>query len=189
MAVKIRLLRRGRKKLARYDVIVADSRSPRDGRFVEKLGIYNPNTEPTTLLIHQEKTLEWLLKGAVPTITVRNLLSDQGMMLRKHLQVGVNKGAITQEEADSRFENWMQEKEAKVSGSMDALRKQREEEENKRKAAETKIKEARAEKIREKQIVPEPPAEEAAEESVVPEEAAGPEAPAAENQENTNPAE
>ncbi len=110
MAVKIRLARRGRKKLALYDIVVADERSPRDGRLIEKLGNYNPNTNPSTTSLKQDKTVQWLLNGAQPTNTVRNILSAQGVLLRKHLQVGVHKGAITQEEADKRWDAWQQEK-------------------------------------------------------------------------------
>ena len=110
MAVKIRLARRGRKRLAIYDIIVADARAPRDGRFIEKLGNYNPNTQPATILLKEEKALQWLLKGAQPTNTARNILSSQGVLFRKHLQVGVNKGALTQEAADKQFEAWQQAK-------------------------------------------------------------------------------
>lgn len=108
MAVKIRLKRRGRKKLALYDIVVADARAPRDGRFIEKLGNYNPNTHPATTLIKSDKALQWLLNGAQPTNTARNILSKHGILLRKHLQVGVTKGAITQEEADKKWEAWQQ---------------------------------------------------------------------------------
>ena len=100
MAVKIRLARRGRKKLALYDVVVADARSPRDGRYIEKLGIFNSNTDPVTVDINDDKALDWIMKGAQPTDSARTILSKRGIMLRKHLQIGVQKGAITQEEAD-----------------------------------------------------------------------------------------
>lgn len=111
MAVKIRLKRRGRKKLALYDIVVADARAPRDGRFIEKLGNYNPNTHPSTILLKDEKALHWLLNGAQPTNTVRNILSRQGILLKKHLQIGVKKGAITQEDADKKWEMWRQDRE------------------------------------------------------------------------------
>ncbi len=115
MAVKIRLARRGRKKLALYDIVVADARAPRDGRFIEKLGNYNPNTSPTTILLKEESAMQWLLKGAQPTNTVRNLLSAQGILLKTHLQLGVNKGALIQEEADKKLGVWKQEKEKKLA--------------------------------------------------------------------------
>lgn len=151
MAVKIRLARRGRKKLAIYDVVVADSRSPRDGRFIEKLGQYNPNTNPASIQLNEEKALDWVLKGAKPTDTVRAILSYRGVMFKKHLQVGVTKGAITQEEADKRFEDWMSAKEAKITGKVDALAKKREEERKARFDAEAKVKEARTQERLEKQ--------------------------------------
>ena len=110
MAVKIRLARRGRKKLAFYDIVVADARAPRDGRFIAKLGNYNPNTAPATILLNQTDALQWLLQGAQPTNTVRTILSSQGVLLKKHLQAGVNKGAITQEEADKKWAAWQQYK-------------------------------------------------------------------------------
>lgn len=108
MAVKIRLTRRGRKKLALYDIIAADARVARDGRFIEKLGNYNPNTHPATIVLKEQKILQWLSYGAQPTRTVSNILSSQGILLRRHLQVGVNKEAITQEEANKRWEAWQQ---------------------------------------------------------------------------------
>jgi len=91
MSVKIRLARRGRKKQAMYDVVVADSRSPRDGRFIEKIGTYNPNTDPASINLDNDKAFDWIMKGAQPTDTVRAMLSYRGIMMKKHLQVGVNK--------------------------------------------------------------------------------------------------
>mmetsp|Transcript_26948 Transcript_26948/g.62596 ORF Transcript_26948/g.62596 Transcript_26948/m.62596 type:complete len:125 (-) Transcript_26948:2936-3310(-) len=108
MAVKIRLTRRGRKKLALYDIIVADARAPRDGRFIEKLGNYAPHTHPATVQLHEEHALQWLQKGAKPTHTVRTILSARGVLLRRHLQLGVDKGALTQEDADKKWEAWKQ---------------------------------------------------------------------------------
>ena len=119
MSVKIRLARRGRKKQAIYDVVVADARAPRDGRFIEKLGVYNPNTDPATIDINEESAFNWVMDGAQPTDTARGILSYKGIMLKKHLQVGVNKGAITQEEADKRFAAWIADKEGKIQGKVD----------------------------------------------------------------------
>ncbi|ROT47644.1 30S ribosomal protein S16 [Candidatus Cardinium hertigii] len=110
MAVKIRLARCGRRHLAEYDIVVADARSPRDGRFIEKIGNYNPNTAPSTIRLNEASALKWLFQGAQPTDTVKGLLSKQGIMLRKHLQIGVNKGAITQEQADEKFRLWQAER-------------------------------------------------------------------------------
>ena len=114
MAVKIRLSRRGRKKLAIFDIIIADARSPRDGKIIEKIGTYNPNINPAQIILDETKALEWLMQGAQPTDTVRAILSYKGVLLRKHLQIGVNKKAITQEEADKKFNAWLKEKEAKI---------------------------------------------------------------------------
>ena len=160
MSVKIRLARRGRKALALYDVVVSDSRSPRDGRFIEKLGYYNPNTHPATVVLNQEKAVEWLLKGAQPTDTAKSLLSHQGLLFKKHLQVGVNKGAITQETADARFTEWVAGKEKAKSASAADLAKAKEAAKKSAFAAEVKVKEARAEAIRLKSVVAEAPAAE-----------------------------
>lgn len=153
MSVKLRLLRRGRKKLALFDIVVADARSPRDGRYIQKIGTYNPNSNPASIEIDSEKTIDWLIKGAQPTDTVRRILSYKGIMMRKHLQVGVSKSAITQEEADRRYEAWLQEKEGKISGKKADLAKTKAESEKARLEAERKIKEAREEALRQKRIV------------------------------------
>jgi len=167
MAVKIRLSRRGRKKLSLFDVVVADARAPRDGRFIEKLGIYNPNTNPATVTLNEASALKWLLNGAQPTDTARTILSHKGLMFKKHLQIGVNKGAITQEQADAKFQAWVSDKEGVVVSRKEKLAKDKADAKKARLAAETKIKEARAEAIVKKNT---PPAVEA------------PEAPAAEEE-------
>ncbi len=151
MAVKIRLARRGRKKLAMYDIVVADSRSPRDGRFIEKLGTYNPNTIPAAINYDADKAFDWVMKGAQPTETVRAMLSLRGVLYRKHLQLGVNKGAITQDVADDRYHNWLDAKDAKMTAKGDANTAQKDEARKTALAAETKVKEARAESLRQKQ--------------------------------------
>lgn len=115
MAVKIRLARCGRRHLATYDIVVADARSPRDGRFIEKIGAYNPNTAPAAVRLNEASALKWLLQGAQPTDTVKSLLSKQGVMLKKHLQIGVIKGSITQEQANEKFASWQAER-AKKGG-------------------------------------------------------------------------
>jgi small subunit ribosomal protein S16 len=176
MAVKIRLARRGRKKLAMFDVIVADARSPRDGRFIEKLGTYNPNTNPASINLNEEKAVQWLLNGAQPSDTVRAMLSYKGVMLRKHLQIGVNKGAITQEQADGKFEAWKQEKESKISGQSNSVEAKKAAEKQARLEAEAQKNAARAEAIAKKYRVEEPVAEAPAEQA--PEAAAAEEAPA-----------
>ena len=112
MAVKIRLARHGKKNHAYFHIVVADSRAPRDGRLIETLGTYNPNTDPATITLDQERALYWINTGAQPTLTARRLLSYRGVLLKKHLQEGVAKGALTQEQADAKWDAWMQEKEA-----------------------------------------------------------------------------
>ncbi len=106
MAVKIRLQRHGRKGYAYYTIVIANSRAPRDGRFIERIGSYNPNTNPATVSLDFDRALYWLNVGAQPTDTVRNILSREGVLLMKHLQGGVKKGAFNEEEATRRFEAW-----------------------------------------------------------------------------------
>ena len=167
--VKIRLARRGRKKLAMYDVVVADARAPRDGRFIEKIGTYNPITNPATIELNDEKAFTWLMNGAQPSDTVKAMLSYRGVMMKKHLQIGVIKGAITQEQADSKLAEWLTTKNAKIEAKRSTLSQSKQADLKARKEAETKIKEARAEAIRKKNIVAatpvatEAPAEAAAE--------------------------
>jgi len=144
MAVKIRLARKGRKKKAYYHIVVADSRAPRDGRFIEKLGIYNPITDPATIEIDFDKALDWLQKGAQPTDTCRAILSYRGIMMKKHLLDGVKKGAFNEEEAEKRFQAWMKEKEAKIEMKMAGIEKSEEQSKTSRLEEEKKINEARA---------------------------------------------
>jgi small subunit ribosomal protein S16 len=148
--VKIRLARRGRKKLAMYDVVVADARAPRDGRFIEKIGTYNPLTVPATIELNDERAFNWLMNGAQPSDTVKAMLSYRGNMLKKHLQIGVIKGALTQEQADSKLASWLKDKDAKIAAKHSKVTQSKEADAKARKAAETKIKEARAEAIRKK---------------------------------------
>ena len=153
--VKIRLARRGRKKLAMYDVVVADARAPRDGRFIEKIGTYNPLTVPATIELNDERAFNWLMNGAQPSDTVKAMLSYRGIMLKKHLQIGVIKGALTQEQADAKLADWLKGKEAKIEAKRTKVSQSKEADAKARKAAETKIKEARAEAIRKKAEVAE----------------------------------
>ena len=147
MAVKIRLARRGRKKRAMYDVVVADARAPRDGRFIEKIGTYNPNVDPAAINIDNDKAFDWVMKGAQPTDTVKAMLSYRGVMLRKHLQIGVIKGALTQEQADAKLAEWVAGKEAKITGKVESLAKAKEDAKKAKLEAEAKVKEARAEAL------------------------------------------
>ena len=172
MAVKIRLARRGRKKMAIYDVVIADARAPRDGRFIEKIGTYNPNTNPASININNERALQWLLNGAQPTDTVKAMLSYRGVMLKKHLQIGVIKGAITQEQADAKFEAWLNEKDAKIAGKVDSIGKAKEEARKKALEAEASKNQARLDAIKAREdeakaaaAAAEAPAEEASEEA------------------------
>jgi small subunit ribosomal protein S16 len=148
--VKIRLARRGRKKLAMYDVVIADARAPRDGRFIEKIGTYNPLTVPATIELNDDKAFSWLMKGAQPSDTVKAMLSHRGIMLKKHLQIGVIKGALTQDQADGKLDSWLKEKTTKVESSKDKATQSKEADAKARKAAETKVREARAEAIKKK---------------------------------------
>jgi small subunit ribosomal protein S16 len=148
MSVKIRLARRGRKKMAIYDVVVADARAPRDGRFIEKIGVYNPNTNPASININNERALKWLLNGAQPTDTVKAMLSYRGIMLKKHLQIGVLKGAITQEQADAKFEAWLNEKDTKIAGKTDSITKAKADARQKALDAETAKNQARLDVIK-----------------------------------------
>jgi len=123
MPVKIRLQRHGKKGKPFYWIVAADARSKRDGRYLEKLGTYNPNTNPATINLQLDNTVTWLEKGAQPTDTARTLLSYKGVMIKHHLNGGVRKGAFTQEEADKKFAAWLEEKEAKIQAKKDGLTK------------------------------------------------------------------
>ena len=147
MPVKLRLARHGRKKFAFYHIVAADGRAPRDGKFIEKLGIYNPNTNPATIELDFDKSLNWLENGAQPTETVRAILSYRGVLMKKHLLEGARKGAFSVEEAETRFAAWMKEKEAKIQAKKDGLDKAIEEDIKQRLEAESKISEARAAEI------------------------------------------
>jgi small subunit ribosomal protein S16 len=151
--VKIRLARRGRKFRAMYDIVVADARAPRDGRFIEKLGTYNPNTNPATVVLNVDKSVKWLLNGAQPTDTTRSILSHEGVMLRKHLQVGVNKGAITQEVADERFNAWKDEKSGRITDNVEGIAKKKADAKSAQLDSERKVNEARAAAIAKKNVV------------------------------------
>jgi small subunit ribosomal protein S16 len=151
MAVKIRLARRGRKKAAIYDIVVADARSPRDGKFIEKLGTYNPNTVPAFIDFNEDKAFQWVMNGAQPTDTVKAMLSYRGILFKKHLQIGVAKGAITQETADARFNEWKEAKDAKVEAKRQQVGSEKEAKRAAALEAERKVKEARAEAIRQRE--------------------------------------
>ena len=177
MAVKIRLARHGKKAAPFYHIVAADSRAPRDGKFIEKLGTYNPNTNPATIDLNFEQALGWLQKGAQPTDTCRAILSYKGVLYKKHLLGGVAKGAFTEAEAEARFNKWLDAKNGKIEAKSNKLATDAKSAEKARLAAEAKVNEERAKAIAEKKAAAEAAAKEA-EEAAAAENAE--EAPAAE---------
>lgn len=150
MPVKIRLARNGKKGSAHYSIVIADSRAPRDGKFVEKIGTYNPNTNPATIDICFDRALYWLQTGAQPTDTCRSILSYKGILLKDHLLRGVKKGALTQEQAEAKFESWMKEKETKIEKKKESIESKTKKEFVKKIEAEVKASEKRALEIAKK---------------------------------------
>jgi len=150
MPVKIRLQRHGRKGYAYYHIVVADSRSPRDGKFIERIGSYNPNTNPATVDLKFDRALYWLQVGAQPTDTARNLLSQEGVLLKKHLLGGVKKGAFDEAEAERRFEAWKASKEAKINMNINEVERKKQAEEKARLAAEAEQNKKKAEELAKK---------------------------------------
>lgn len=144
MPTKIRLARHGRKRHAFYHIVIADSRAPRDGRYIERVGSYNPNTNPATIEIDFDKTLDWLQKGAQPTDTVRAILRYKGVIFKNHLINGVKKGAFSLEVAEEKFKDWLEEKGNRIQKKTDLLSSEIAKAEKKRIAAEAKIKEEKA---------------------------------------------
>ena len=153
MAVKIRLARKGRKKLAFYHIVVADSRSPRDGRYIEKIGSYNPVTNPATIELDFDKALGWLQNGALPTDTCRAILSYKGVLIKKHLLEGVKKGAFDEAESTRRFEEWMKQNDAKIESKKSGLEKSMDDEVGSRLDTEKRINEARIARLAKKKAV------------------------------------
>lgn len=147
MPVRIRLQRHGKKHSAFFHIVVADGRAPRDGKFIEKLGTYNPNTNPATINIDFESAITWLGKGAQPSDTCRAILSYRGILYKHHLQGGVAKGALTQEQADAKFAKWVSEKEGKISSKTSGLAAKAIESKKSKHAAESLVRAARAEAI------------------------------------------
>lgn len=131
MPVKLRLQRHGKKGKPFYWIIAADSRAPRDGKYLEKVGIYNPNTNPATIELDVDGAVKWLQNGAQPTDTARAILSYKGALLKAHLAGGVRKGAITEEQAEEKFQAWLEEKESKVSAKKEGLSKEQQAEKEK----------------------------------------------------------
>ena len=177
MAVKIRLQRRGHKDYAFYPIVIADSRAPRDGKFIERIGSYNPNTNPATISLNFERALYWLNCGAIPTDTVRRILSYEGVLMMKHLEGGVKKGAFSAEEAQKRFEAWKKEKVAAIEAKKNKLSDEKKADKKARLEAEAAKNAAKAEAVAQKKAelakaAAEAAAEKAAEEAGATEEAA-----------------
>jgi len=150
MPAKIRLQRHGRKGYAYYHIVIADSRAPRDGKFIERIGSYNPNTNPATIDLKFERALYWLTTGAQPTDTTRNILSAEGVLMKKHLLEGVQKGAFDAEEAEKRFEAWKLSKDTKVSKTKEQLAAEKAANLKARLAAETDVNKAKAAELAKK---------------------------------------
>lgn len=150
MATKIRLQRNGRKNYAFYAIVIADSRAPRDGKFIEKLGTYNPNTNPATVDLNFDKALNWVLKGAQPTDTVRNILSREGVYMKKHLLGGVKKGAFAETEVETKFNAWKEQKQGKLNNVKLQAEEAKKAEIKKLFEAEQKVNEAKAKVLAEK---------------------------------------
>ncbi len=179
MATKIRLQRHGRKNYAFYPIVIANSRAPRDGRFIERIGSYNPNTNPATVTLNFERALYWVNVGAQPTDTVRSILSKEGVMLMKHLQGGVKKGAFDEAEAQRRFDAWKANKQKSVEAFKASNADKKAAADKERLAAEQAKNAAKAEEVAKKkaEIAAAKAAEEAAKAAA---EAPAEEAPAAE---------
>ena len=164
MPVKIRLQRHGKKGKPYYWIVAADARAKRDGKYLEKIGSYNPNTNPATIDLNIDGAVKWLQNGAQPTDTAKNILSYKGALLKKHLLGGVAKGALTEEQAEKKFQAWLEEKEAKIQSKAEGLSKAEAKAKAERLAAEKAINEAQeapAEEAPETEAKEETPAEEA----------------------------
>ena len=147
MAVKIRLQRHGKKNFAFFHLVVADTRAPRDGRYIEQIGSYNPNTNPATITLNFDRALAWLKVGAQPSLVCRRILSYEGVLLRNHLDGGVAKGALTQEAADKKFNDWKAQRDAKIDAKVNGLRNEAIAKHNAAIAEEAKVNAAREEAI------------------------------------------
>lgn len=147
MPVKIRLQRHGKKGSAFFHIVIADGRAPRDGKFIEKIGTYDPRTNPATINIEFDKAIDWLQKGAQVTDTTKAILSYKGVMYKNHLLKGIAKGALTKEQADAKFEKWLSEKTGKIETKTSKLASAKTDHYKNQMAAEQKAKEAKTAKI------------------------------------------
>jgi small subunit ribosomal protein S16 len=150
MPVKIRLQRHGRKGYAYYHIVIADSKAPRDGKFIERIGSYNPNTNPATINLKFDRALYWLTTGAQPTDTTRNILSDEGVLLKKHLLEGVKKGAFDEAEAEKRFDTWKAGKESNLTKTKEQLIAEKQAAAKARLKAESDVNKVKAEELAKK---------------------------------------
>ena len=155
MATRIRLQRHGRKGYAFYSIVIADARAPRDGKFIEKIGTYNPNTNPATVDLKFDRALDWVLKGAQPSDTVRNILSREGVYMKKHLMGGVAKGAFGEAEAEARFEAWKNNKQNGLAALKAKVEETKKAEAKARLEAEKKVNEEKAKALAEKKAAEE----------------------------------
>jgi len=184
MPVKMRLQRRGKKGSPFFHLVIADGRAPRDGKFIEKIGTYNPTTSPAQINLDFDLALSWLQKGAQPTDTMKAILSYKGVLYKYHLLKGVKKGAMTEEQAEEKFQTWLKDKEARIAAKAQGIQDKTKAELDARMEAETKIRETReAEFAKKRAVIVEAEAKAAAEKAAA-EKAAAPaeeaETPAAE---------
>lgn len=152
MPAKIRLTRQGRKNIPYYHIVVADSRAPRDGRYIERLGKYFPKTNPASVELDFDRALYWLQTGAEPTDTCRSILSDQGVLMKNHLLNGVKKNALTLEQVETKFNAWLAEKDKKVTAQKDQIKSEVDKAKKQRLEAESKVREAKAAAIAQKAV-------------------------------------
>ena len=152
MAVRLRLARHGRKGRPFYYIVAADSRSPRDGRFIERIGSYNPMTNPASIDLNFDSALKWINNGAQPSDTVRSILSYKGVLMKKHLLDGVKKGAFDEAEAEKRFKTWLDAKNAKIRDKISNLAAEKRSSDKARLEAETELNKKKAEAIAKKQL-------------------------------------
>ncbi len=153
MPVKLRLARHGKKSKPFYYIIAADVRAPRDGKYIERIGNYNPNTNPATIHLEFDRALLWLQRGAQPTDTVRNILSREGVIYKNHLLKGIKKGALTEEQVEEKYNSWKEAKNNKLQEQLETLRDKESSDNEKRLTAEKKVNDARAEVIARKSSV------------------------------------
>lgn len=155
MPTRIRLQRHGKKHSPFYSVVIADGRAPRDGRFIEKIGTYNPMTDPAKVDLKFDRALYWINCGAQPSDTVRSILSKEGVMLKKHLSIGIKKGALTEEQAEAKFQEWKSKKEADLSNYKNTKLQSQKLDKSKVLENEAKLKDAKAEEVNKKRLAAE----------------------------------